>query len=168
MDDDNMSGMAKQLKYIPKLNVFYDVENDAYYTDKGFKIDPTIHNKRASDRSEREMAPDVNIERIRIVEDTDDKLSMDSLSVAPSDVIKIIAFVIAVVSQYYIMESKITAVEYKLENLKTAVDDKSAMISELSSDIKKLNAEIAVQTSMMDSLHFKFAEISNNTSKSKK
>ena len=131
--------MSRGIQYIPQLKVYYDGDRDVYVNEYGkvVTLGDIYGPEPASEKSGR--------------------LTLSSLNVSLTTVVQIIAFVVAVVTQYNVLQNKIDDNANQLDVYKTLTDEKIAEITALRSELKTTHAEISLLNDVVNNLQLRIA-----------
>jgi hypothetical protein len=119
--------------------MYYDGDRDVYVNEHGKVVTPG------------DMFPqDSEIEK-------GGRLSLSNLNVSLATVLQIIAFVVAVVTQYNVLQNKIDDNTNQLGVYKTLTDEKISEITVLRNELKTTHAEISLLNEVVNNLQLRVA-----------
>ncbi len=120
----------------------YDIEKDIYTNQFGHVVNIQKKNKRHAD----------NIDGYSASANKKQPLSLESMHLSLSSVVQIIAVCIAIVTQYNILENKLTAISNSL-------DDKDLAIKQLQLDNKQLLSRVELNESIINNMQYRLANL---------
>lgn len=134
------------LKYVPKLNLFYDEERNVYLNESGHVVRQQTPTRRATD----------GIPQVKT------GFSFSKMNFDTATVVQIIVLTTAAITQYYMMDSKIKDSGYELRALNTTVNNLNETVKEQQKTIGQLNAQVVMQSEILNALQIKVAAKNKN------
>lgn len=83
--------------------------------------------------------------------------SLESLHISPALLFQIVSVVVAIITQYNMLENRIIALESQLKSS----DDKITQLTEIQHDIERLKSQDAIYSEMINSIQIKMASSQN-------
>ena len=140
--------------HIPSLNLYYDATNDVYMNDQGLVVDMSKKNKRASDKPHAWHM--VNHDDVHAKKAP---FSLENMNLSATSVVQIVAVCIAIVTQYNMVENKITELQYKLESIQNSEHDKDSDTQKLQQDIKQLKSQLELDESIINTMQYRISNL---------
>jgi|694.fasta_scaffold00062_36 hypothetical protein len=97
------------------------------------------------------------IEKHNEKQKTNKSWSLESLHISPALLFQIVSVVVAIITQYNMLENRIIALESQLKSS----DDKITQLTEIQHDIERLKSQDAIYSEMINSIQIKMASSQN-------
>lgn len=98
------------------------------------------------------------IEKHNEKQKTNKSWSLESLHISPALLFQIVSVVVAIITQYNMLENRIIALESQLKSS----DDKITQLTEIQHDIERLKSQDAIYSEMINSIQIKMASSQNH------
>jgi hypothetical protein len=97
------------------------------------------------------------IEKHNEKQKTNKSWSLESFHISPALLFQIVSVVVAIITQYNMLENRIIALESQLKSS----DDKITQLTEIQHDIERLKSQDAIYSEMINSIQIKMASSQN-------
>lgn len=119
--------------------------------------DPTGISLTKQQYEETEDLVEEIIEKHNEKQKTNKSWSLESLHISPALLFQIVSVVVAIITQYNMLENRIIA----LESQSKSNDDKITQLTEIQHEIERLKSQDAIYSEMINSIQIKMASSQN-------